>query len=511
MNRTVTILAMLFCTMSTVTSGGISRLTIGEVADKNMPIVVAHYKNVVATKSKVNVMFGGPRVVDGFTATLVIDEVIRRGKLSAELNEIPQGFRGGKLPPDAAAFVAYLQRPYNPKTNSDGDGWTIAGWGSGRISADRAEQHRRMVRLWDNTPKAGILQAVLDGCRDKDAGYKLYCLSAVGDRALGRRRGQGLALPETFIQNQALSVMWEAYTDETNMVIAPSEYVFSNKLRDFSWNNYEPRYEAVKRVLLHQLATENSDAQYIDRLLTDLCFFANHTKEVTEILDRIIIERPDCAFGAAMRIAILYHPNSTNENLQKSNTVLLKRIEASLQHEDKSICRGAAHSLGEIIDRYAMVGPVPANIMKLGTQAIAGDPSNYGLDDIRKSLKIAWISNSVTDDRPTPLAEPWDSQIGQRVIALAGSRWTSKQGVAAIVRRQNLWLEGVKEWPKELENKAVLVEGILKVVDKPAFLFKAGEPFQEGLPAPNQRGLGLARKRYVLTDPKITPAPTEQR
>ena len=85
-------------------------------------------------------------------------------------------------------------------------------------------------------------------------------------------------------------------------------------------------------------------------------------------------------------------------------------------------------------------------------------------------------------------------------IEVEGKALTAKLGAFVQTSDQQLWVEGLDEWPSELEGKLVKVSGTLsEKSDLPVFIPRKGEPIVSGIPVDEGTDLMNASRRLVLS------------
>jgi len=481
-------------------------LFLEQVKSGDMTVVTATIHGVKTRFKKETT--DSPKFHNGFRFGLAIEEVIRRGKLPRDTRDISIAFSDsgyatnwefGAVPKDGMKVLVHLQRTesgeWEPYPNPGGI-VVLDGFDNPRVRL-----MKRIVALWEIDGAENQLKTVLAGLRDKDAGFQSHCIST-----LWRGQFTGTDLSSVCSSEMALSHIWEVYTSPQGISLEAVEAcqgVFWNTFRGRGWEVYPPTYPIHLRALRTVINERRQlHHNHFDYSLIALCYFAEHGRENFQLLSDVI-DGPidDYKSGTAMRFSLVYQPNTTDTEAQAVNVLVLNKLrELVSQKASSSAAWGASHALKDIALDYARVGAVPIEIRN----AMNVKTANAADKDIEGRL-ISGLRDAQAIQQPStdakPLAYPWDNLLDKKVVVYARTCFTDgSHGASAEFRHQRLWIGGLREWPDSIRGGTpVLIEGILtKVNDLEVFRFRAGQPFEKGLPVPEGFSLERASQRYVL-------------
>ena len=104
--------------------------------------------------------------------------------------------------------------------------------------------------------------------------------------------------------------------------------------------------------------------------------------------------------------------------------------------------------------------------------------------------------------KPVAVAEPAPPQ---SAASWDGTARNAKLGAVLVTDQGTLWIDGLTEWPSDLDGKRVHVEGALETrKDLPVFVPKPGEPQKTGIPVEEGADLDQAATRTVIVRAKWT-------
>jgi hypothetical protein len=370
---------------------------------------------------------------------------------------------------------------------------------------------RKVIALWDLGDPRKQLDAVTAGRFDPDRGFQAYCIDVL--RSVDGV-WTGIDLAGVVTQEQALSLVWEVFAapDTPIDVVLHCENVFWNRFRLQDWYSHPMRYpilfDAVRR---HIASGEEIHHNSFDAAVDSLCVYPEHAEGTYRLLLQVLGGRvKSYKFGTTIRLGLLYHPHTTDPGLAALNREIRAKLVGFLSDPNLAVADGAAVAIAEIALRYATVGPVPEDVLRvLSAREIPG-VSERVLPRLAAGLRRARARQALVAtadlDRNAAvvLTPPWDAHLGERVL-VAGRTAPSDptQGASLHVGRRLLFVEGLKQWPeRQWSGRTVLLTGRLKKLhDQPVFRYHPGEPFGNGMPVREDRDPAEVQRRYVLEDP----------
>ena len=489
-------------------SFGVPRvLHFGTIARHDMTIVLATTNNVAAVEKP---RPDDPNKMDpGFSFNLKFDQIIRPGKIASGVDDLDVAFaRLSKLTNGEKVMVHLKQLKTGQWMPSELPGGIVV---LKDFDQPAVEMTRKVCRLWEIPEPAKQLEKVIAGYRGDDDLMKSYCLSVLRDLD---SFSTGLNLSGVIDSQMANSIIYEPYASTKTVsanAFSKFESIFWNKFRSLNWDQQEARYPLLSGTV-DKIIADGEEIQHtvFDSMVKKLCFYPEHGQENYQRLLKVIDGKVDIyKFGAATNLSMIYHPHTTDPKRQLLNDEVFKKLVSFISDtnsnlENSYVDSGAAIALGNIALNYAKVGPVPEKFMTLLKIESDFDVSERVKDRLRGALKDVEATKPLKiDDDFVVLSYPWDNLLGKQVAVSATKCLHTGYGAAAETRLGRLWLEGLQEWPDGVSSFAPLqLTGRLKKVeDLPAFRYKPGQPFGDGLPVPDGFSLKKARTRYVLEDP----------
>jgi hypothetical protein len=488
-------------------------LHFGTIKSDNLTVVLATIREVRVTSP--------PRLLNSkrehpptFSFRLNIAEVIRPGNLADGVRQVSiarsvsgyaTNWEFDAQPENGMKVLAHL------KKTAAGE-WELYPFPGGVVilkdfDDDHVRLTRKVVKFLEIARADEQLTQLLAGCRDQEPQFQAYCIHTLWR---SDDLGTGTDLSAVLTPEIALSHIWEVYTAPTGTsfeAVQTCESVFGNTFRGAGWESYLPRYPILRQVL-HQRREIHHNL--LDHMVMAVCRYPEHARENYELLLEILDGPIEIyKFGAAQRFSLIYQPHTTDAQMQKLNSEILRRLAENLTHKNNSIADGAAIAIGYIAESYAKTGPVPEYIARLLNRVtdvqVAGNVRarlEHGQREAQ-SVKRPRLPADVQ-----PLSFPWENLLGKKIFASARTVFRDgEHGTSVEVSGRRLWIEGLDAWPNAIRGGSeILITGTLtKRDDLKAFRYEPGKPFGMGLPVPENYSLESARQRYVLIDASWQP------
>jgi len=454
------------------------------------------------------------RRVEGYALRLHLEEVLRGPMERGGDIEIPFSAAGygcvwehGDKPVEGGKAIALLRRV-------EGD-WDLYPYHNTiepveKFEDPRVETWRKIIDLWNLEDPKKQLDAVSAGRFDRERGFQQFCIEVL---RVVRGSWTGVDLSDVITEEMALSLIWEVFSAPGTSVEAllQCDGVFWNRFRMQDWYAHPERYtlffDAVRR---HLASGEEIQHNAFDEAIVSLCAYPEHARDTYALLLQVLGGRVrDYKFGAAIRLGLLYHPTTTDPDLEKLNRELWAKLVELLSDPDLSAAAGAAVAVTHIAMQYANVGSVPQEILEILSAKERPGVSERVIPRLASGLREvqareALVAKSGLDRSGTEiLAPPWDAHLGKRVLVAGRIEGSSPtHGASLDVDRRLLFVEGLEKWPERRFVEIVLLTGTLtKVYDLPVFRYRAGEPFGSGLPVGEGCDPKAVQRRYVLANP----------
>jgi hypothetical protein len=485
---------------------GRSQVMLADVREYNATVVTATLHNPQAFEEPNEQEPKHPN--RAFKFKLKIVDVVRRGKLAAEVREIDVPFSsrtyGGNwefedAPQDGMEVIAYFA--------PDKEGRLTLFQNVGGIQRlpprESVEAIRLIDKIWEIKDPQERLKATQQGAESDNAYFRVICLAALARPDWNQ---VGIDLKEVLTPQEAQQRQWEYFLDPNAKweAVSQANHFFSNQYRGVGWETHEPRYAVLVRITL-QAAREQQPIHHnlFDAMAIGFCRFPNHARESHDHLLEILAGPPATyKLGIASRFSLLYQPFATHAETQKTNRQIVATLNKLLTDNDDSVAEGAAWAVSHIARSCAQLGPIPEDIQRLIAEQADIKINKHAAPTLRMArLDCKKMPQQELPKDARVLAYPWSDAIGQRVVALAFSNFKdSKLGPSVSVGEgARLW---VPELPPELNNgKDLRLTGkLVREFDLPRFVYEKGGAWGQGLPVLKEADLETSRERFLLTE-----------
>jgi hypothetical protein len=437
----------------------------------------------------------------GFSFSLRIEEVLH-GSLTEKSFSIPFSGQGhgshwhtDSVPHNDDKVLVYLER-------EESGIWTIPEVPDAievlpTFDDPSVRTLRKIIGLWRIARPEGQLEAVRQGLHDDVVDFRCMCVRILALDPFA----MGVDISRVLSKGESLSTIWSVYTDPTTPleVTVNCDWELSQEFRAFNWETFEPRYavlnSAIRRHVESRRATDNS---YWDWSVTSAFSFANHAAANFELCRMLAQSRiEDYRTTGPHRVALVYQATTRNAEQLELNAKILQYLSASLN--SKELLESAGYAVVDIARMHVDLGELPDALLPLLDKCRPGFDKQLQALATEARARIDKLASQL------PLGSDWRSSVGQSVYVYGRRGYRGRWPEASLrANYGDLWIDGLDEWPKELNStKRLLVTGkLIERNDIPVFRYTKDGKWGEGLPVPTGYDMKAASTRYLLKDAK---------